>query len=187
MWSKFSPLYRLKGNMIEKLAIKFLVLTALCGCAAQSNKFGSEARYIGHFEKIVQGKNSLAALGTLSSFASFKQQAEVSKQALGDSWISSRVILIEGVGQALTTLEIPSGSLESRYGQTVELIFLIQPCRVIEIQKQIRCTDLPLLPSMRAQKQIVLKGGERITASFSNDLHWTYEVLDQSSPFISGE
>ncbi|MBZ2208454.1 hypothetical protein I4X03_014405 [Massilia sp. R798] len=92
---------------------------------------------------------------------------------------------LAGFKSAILRRDMSSGGFDGNIGREVELTFSIQPCREVSVQdKVLTCADRTAAPPIYIARRIALIGGRHITVELPEGVKWTYQVLDQKSPFL---
>ncbi len=85
-------------------------------------------------------------------------------------------------GSAIVSRILVAGFAES-FDDKVDILFKIQPCRNIEVNRDGSvCLDQPLQPAITAERTLVLAGGKSVVVDFPLGVKWKYEVFDRKLP-----
>lgn len=171
----------LKHRAIALIAVA-VVLSTTTACST----IKTEPHYLGFKERITQGEKQLFAGSQLT----VDEQVQTTARLAGgktSKQIMSTAILMDGYKRAIIRRELPTGSLEANWGREIDLVFSIQLCNQIVSSLQtlfIGCADQPASPLISVRKRITLTGSREVTVQFPENVVWTYQVLDQSSPVV---
>jgi hypothetical protein len=171
---------------LKRRAIALIAVAVALSTTTACSTIKTEPHYLGFKERITQGEKQLFAGSQLTVDEQVQTKARLSG-GKDSKQIMSSAILMDGYKRAIIRRELLAGSLEANWGREIDLVFSIQLCNQIVSSSQtsfIGCADQPASPPISVRKRITLIGSREVTVQFPENVVWTYQVLDQSSPVV---